>query len=96
MCEAEWDNLRDPQLLALVKHNVVVDVHHTACVLVQQEVVQMPVPKAKHVPHLQQSRKVGAGECETAGQEFNWTMLVGDSAQRGLGLRADQNRLCKC
>ena len=56
VCEAEWDNLRHTQLLALVKDNVVVNVHHAAGVLVKQNVVQMAVPQAKKVPNLQKKR----------------------------------------
>jgi hypothetical protein len=54
MCEAEWDNLRHSQLLALVEDNVVVNVNHAASVLVKQNVVQVAVPKAKKVPNLQE------------------------------------------
>ncbi len=56
VCEAEWDNLRHTQLLALVKDDVVVNVHHAAGVLVKQNVVQMAVPQAKKVPNLQKKR----------------------------------------
>lgn len=56
MCEAEWDNLRHSQLLALVEDNVVVNVNHAASVLVKQNVVQVAVPKAKKVPNLQWKR----------------------------------------
>lgn len=56
VCEAEWDDLRHTQLLALVKDYVVVNVHHAASVLVKQNVVQVPVPKAKKVPNLQEKR----------------------------------------
>ncbi len=54
VCEAEWDNLRHTQLLALVEDNVVVNVHHAAGVLIKQNVVQVAVPKPKKVPNLQE------------------------------------------
>ena len=56
VCEAEWDNLRHTQLLALVKDDVVVNVHHAAGVLVKQNVVQVAVSKPKKVPNLEGKR----------------------------------------
>ena len=56
MCEAEWDNLRHSQLLALIQDDVVVNVHYAASVLVKQNVVQVAVPKAKKVANLQEKR----------------------------------------
>ena len=37
--QAEWHNLRHPQLAAFVKNDVVVYVHHPASLLVQENVV---------------------------------------------------------
>ena len=46
MGESERHNLRDSQLPAHVKDDVVVDVYHTPGVLVQQDVVQVAVSQA--------------------------------------------------
>ena len=57
--EPKGHNLWHPQLLAHVKDNVVVDVHHPAGVLVQQDVVQVAVTQAQQVPHLSPSQHMG-------------------------------------
>lgn len=52
MGKPEGHNLWDTQLLAHVKDDVVVDMHHPAGVLVQQDVVQVAVTQAQQVPYL--------------------------------------------
>ena len=51
--QPEGHDLRHPQLQAPVEDDVVVNVHHLAAARVQQDVVQVPVPKAQQVPQLQ-------------------------------------------
>ena len=44
--EPKGDNLRHWQLAPAVKHNVEVNMHHLCRALIQQDVVQVPVPQA--------------------------------------------------